>query len=113
MGLGRHGIERFGDSPGLSTIGVNAYAVPPQPVVPRGQDGEHKDTGLRLRGASGTAATLAFVPYRGGPAPLVSGPFTVMGSVVGALLALVGGGWIALSVLRGPSEQAFPGPPRV
>jgi hypothetical protein len=35
-------------------------------------------------------------------APLISGPFTVVGSVVGALLALVGGGWIALSVLRSP-----------
>ena len=35
-------------------------------------------------------------------APLVSGPFSVVGSVVGALLALVGGGWIALSVLRSP-----------
>jgi hypothetical protein len=38
-------------------------------------------------------------------APLVSGPFTVVGSVVGALLALVGGGWIALSVLRSPPAR--------
>jgi hypothetical protein len=35
-------------------------------------------------------------------APLVSGPFSIVGSVVGALLALVGGGWMALSVLRSP-----------
>jgi hypothetical protein len=41
-------------------------------------------------------------------APLVSGPFTVVGSAVGALLALAGGGWIALSALRGPSEQETP-----
>jgi hypothetical protein len=41
-------------------------------------------------------------------APLVSGPFTVVGSAVGALLALAGGGWMALSALRGPSEQEAP-----
>lgn len=34
-------------------------------------------------------------------APLISGPFPV----VGALLALVGGGWIALSALRGTPGQ--------
>jgi uncharacterized membrane protein len=38
-------------------------------------------------------------------APLVFGPFTVVGSVVGALLALVGGSWIALGAFRGPWEQ--------
>ena len=38
-------------------------------------------------------------------APLISGPFSVVGSVAGALLALVGGGWIALSVLRGPPAR--------
>ena len=37
--------------------------------------------------------------------PLISGPFPVVGSVVGALLALVGGGWIALSALRGTPGQ--------
>jgi hypothetical protein len=35
-------------------------------------------------------------------APLISGPFSIVGSVVGSLLAVVGGGWIALSVLRSP-----------
>jgi hypothetical protein len=39
-------------------------------------------------------------------APLVSGPFTLVGSVAGALLALAGGGWIAFSVLRDPPDQA-------
>jgi hypothetical protein len=34
-------------------------------------------------------------------APLISGPF----SVVGSLLAVAGGGWIALSVLRSPPAQ--------
>jgi hypothetical protein len=38
-------------------------------------------------------------------APLISGPFSVVGSVAGALLALVGGGWIALGALRGITGQ--------
>ena len=38
-------------------------------------------------------------------APLVAGPFSLVGSVVGTLLAVVGGGWIALSVLRQPSGR--------
>lgn len=39
-------------------------------------------------------------------APLVSGPVPVASSVEGALLALVGGGWIALSAMRGSDGQA-------
>ena len=40
-------------------------------------------------------------------APLISGPFPVVGSVAGALLALVGGGWIAISALRDtPADPA-------
>jgi hypothetical protein len=38
-------------------------------------------------------------------APLVAGPFSLVGSVVGSLLAVVGGGWIALSVLRQPAAR--------
>ena len=38
-------------------------------------------------------------------APLISGPFSVVGSVAGALLALVGGGWIALGALRSTPGQ--------
>ncbi len=38
-------------------------------------------------------------------APLVAGPFSLVGSVVGSLLAVVGGGWIALSVLRQPATR--------
>src|SRR3712207_874052 len=34
---------------------------------------------------------------------LIFGPVSVVGPLVGALFALVGGGWIALSVLRGSS----------
>ena len=36
-------------------------------------------------------------------APLISGPVPNVVSVVGALLVVVGGGWIALSALRSPS----------
>ena len=43
-------------------------------------------------------------------APLVSGPFPLVGSVAGALLALAGGGWIAFSVLRDPPwSKGIPG----
>ena len=38
-------------------------------------------------------------------APLITGPFSVAGSVAGALMALVGGGWIAFSVLRDTPGQ--------
>jgi hypothetical protein len=38
-------------------------------------------------------------------APLISGPFSDVGSAAGALLAIVGGGWIALSVLRQPTAR--------
>ena len=34
-------------------------------------------------------------------APLITGPVPLVGSVAGALLTLVGGGWIALSAVRG------------
>ncbi len=38
-------------------------------------------------------------------APLISGPFPGVGSVVGVLLALVGGGCIALGALRDTPGQ--------
>ena len=34
-------------------------------------------------------------------APLISGPFSAVGSVAGALVAIVGGVWISLGALRG------------
>jgi hypothetical protein len=47
-------------------------------------------------------------------APLISGPFSIVGSVVGILLAVVGGGWIALGVLRSPPARMEAGAaPRV
>jgi hypothetical protein len=46
---------------------------------------------------------------------LIVGPLSVVGPVVGALLALVGGGWIALSVLRSspPAQMQAEAEPRV
>jgi hypothetical protein len=45
---------------------------------------------------------------------LLFGPVSVMGPVVGALLALVGGGWVALSVLRSsPAQVQAEAEPRV
>jgi hypothetical protein len=47
---------------------------------------------------------------------LIFGPVSVAGTVVGAVFALVGGGWIALSVLQSSSPaqvQAEAEPPRV
>ena len=45
---------------------------------------------------------------------LIFGPVSVAGPVVGALLALVGGGWVALSVLRSsPAQVQAEAEPRV
>ena len=119
----------FGIALTLTTVGVNAYAVP---ALSRSFL-EGKTESIRIldsvfAGPLGTVSTLAFLLYSVGfvlfgvavwrsgalprwagvlvavHAPLVSGPFTVVGSFVGAVLALVGGGWIALSALREPSS---------
>ncbi len=39
-------------------------------------------------------------------APLISGPFSVAGTILATVLAVVGGGSIALSVLRGSADGA-------
>jgi hypothetical protein len=46
---------------------------------------------------------------------LIFGPVSVLGPVLGALVALVGGGWIALSVLRSspPAQAQAEAEPRV
>ncbi len=45
---------------------------------------------------------------------LIFGPVSVVGPLVGALLALVGGGWVALSVLRSsPTQMEAEAEPRV
>jgi hypothetical protein len=133
LALGAMVSSVFGIALTLSTVGVNAYAVP---ALSRSFL-EGKTQSIRIidyvfAGPLGTVSTLAFLLYAAGfvlfgvavwrsgalpgwagvlvavHAPLISGPFTVVGSVVGALLALAGGGWIALSALRGPSDEAPP-----
>jgi hypothetical protein len=130
LALGAMVSSVFGIALTLTTVGVNAYAVP---ALSRSFL-EGKTESIRIldhvfAGPLGTVSTLAFLLYSAGfilfglavwrsgllpgwagilvavHAPLVSGPFTVVGSVVGALLAVVGGGWIALSAVRGPSDQ--------
>jgi hypothetical protein len=133
LALGAMVSSVFGIALTLSTVGVNAYAVP---ALSRSFL-EGKTQSIRIidyvfAGPLGTVSTLAFLLYSAGfvlfgvavwrsgalpgwagvlvavHAPLISGPFTVVGSVVGALLALAGGGWIALSALRGPYDEAPP-----
>lgn len=127
-------LSIFGIALALSGLGVEAYAVPAlsqsflndQPV---------SITILEsiLTGPYSTMSTLASFLYSAGfilfgvaiwrsealpreAGVLVAvyalldllpwpGPFPAVGSVIGGLLALVGGGWIALSVLRSPPAQ--------
>jgi hypothetical protein len=130
LALGALVSSVFGVALTLSTVGVNAYAVP---ALSRSfLEGKTESISILdhvFAGPLGTVSTLAFLLYSAGfvlfglaiwrsgalpgwagvlvavHAPLVSRPFTAAGSVVGALLAIVGGGWIAMSALRGPSEQ--------
>ena len=114
----------------LSGLGVYAYAVPAlSRSFLNGQPESIVILDAIFAGPFGTVLTLTFLLYSAGfilfgvaswrsgmlprwagvllavHAPLISGPFSVVGSVVGTLLAVVGGGWIALSVLRQPSAQ--------
>jgi hypothetical protein len=131
LALGAMVSSVFGIALTLSTVGVNAYAVP---ALSRSFL-EGKQESIRIldyvfAGPLGTVSTLAFLLYSAGfdlfglavwrsgalpgwagvlvavHAPLVSGPFTMVGSFVGAVLALVGGGWIALSAWQSPSDRA-------
>jgi hypothetical protein len=132
-------LSIFGIALTLSTVGVNAYALLAlSRSYLNGRTESIRILDYIFAGPLGTISTLVFLLYSAGfilvgiaiwrsgvlpkwagvlvavHAPLISGPFSVVGSVVGALLALVGGGWIALSVLRGPAAQAEPeAPPRV
>jgi hypothetical protein len=126
-GAERHGVEHVGISLMLSRLGVFAYAVP---ALSRSfLDGNQESIRIldRLRGSLGTVEIASTLLYSAGfvsfavwrsdalpgwagvlmaaHAPLISGPFPV----VGALLALVGGGWIALSALRGTPARIAPG----
>ena len=129
-------LSIFGIALTLSTVGVNAYAIPAlSRSYLNGRTESIRILDYIFAGPLGTISTLVFLLYSAGfilfgiaiwrsgvlpkwagvlvavHAPLISGPFSVVGTVVGALLALVGGGWIALSVLRGPAAQAEPEAP--
>ena len=118
---------------GLSGSGVAAYAGPALGKAYLGGQEETAITVIAsiIDGPWGTMSTLFFLLYSAGfilfgvgiwrsgvlprwagvlvavHAPLISGPpalFGQVGSEVGSVLVVVGGGWIALSVLRSPSS---------
>lgn len=125
---------------GLSVSGVVAYALP---ALGEAYQGGQVETAIRvvasiIAGLLVTMSTVFFLFYSAGSilfgvaiwrsgvvsewagvivavhAPLFSGPFSTVGVVVGALLAVVGGGWIALNVLQSPSApRQAEGEPRV
>lgn len=114
----------------VSGMGVYAYSVPAlSRAFLDGNLGSIAMIDSIFAGPFGTMLILAFLLYSAGfiligvaiwrsgvlpglagvlvavQAPLISGPFSVVESVVGSLLAAVGGGWIALSVLRSPPAR--------
>lgn len=111
----------------LSGLGIYAYTVPA--LSQSYLDGRVESIRILeyiFAGPFGTIQTLIFLFYSAGfilfgvaiwrstglprwagvlvaaHAVLISGPFSVVGSVLGSLLALVGGVWIAISVLQSP-----------
>jgi hypothetical protein len=100
----------------LSIYGLRTYAIPAL-------------GGAYLNGPTASVFYVAFVLYSAGfilfgfavwgsgtlprwsgvllavHAPLLSGPLPELFSILGALLLLVGGGWVALAVLRRPPIQ--------
>ena len=139
LALGAMIFSIFGIAPTLSTVGVNAYAIPAlSRSFLNGKTESIRILDYIFAGPLETISTLIFLLYSAGfilfgvaiwrsealprwagvlvaaHAPLISGPFSVVGTVVGALLAVVGGGWIALSVLRDPPDETeVRGAPRV
>jgi hypothetical protein len=133
LALGAMASSLFGIALMLSRLGVMAFAVP---ALSRSfLDGNPESIRILdsiFAGPLGTIETLSVLFYSAGfllfgiaiwrsgalprwagvlvafHAPLVSEPVPVAGSVAGALVALVGGGWIALSALRGSDDQAQP-----
>jgi hypothetical protein len=130
LALGTMASSIVGISLMLSRLGVFAYAVP---ALSRSfLEGNPESVTILdsiFSGPLGTVEIASVLLYSGGfvlfaiaiwrsgvlpgwagvlmaaHAPLISGPFPGVGSVAGALLALVGGGWIVLSALRGTPGQ--------
>lgn len=131
LALGAMILSIFGIALTLSIVGVNAYAIPAlSRSFLNGKTESIRILDYIFAGPLETISTLIFLLYSAGfilfgvaiwrcealprwagvlvaaHAPLISGPFSMVGTVVGALLAVVGGGWIALSVLREPPDEA-------
>jgi hypothetical protein len=139
LALGAMVLSICGISLTLTGLGVFAYAIPALSQSYLGG----KPESIRIldyifAGPLGTILTLIFLLYSAGfilfgvaiwrsgtlpkwagvliavHAPLITGPFSIVGSVVGALLAIAGGGWIALGVLRSsPARMEAGAEPRV
>ncbi len=139
LALGAMVLSICGISLTLTSLGVFAYVVPAlSRSYLNGNPESIRILDYIFAGPLGTILTLIFLLYSAGfilfgvaiwrsgalprwagvlvavHAPLISGPFSIAGSVVGALLAFVGGGWVAMSVLRGPPARMEAGAePRV
>jgi hypothetical protein len=131
LALGAMILSIFGIALTLPAVGVNAYAIP---ALSRsflsGNTESIRILDYMFAGPIGMVSTLIFLLYSAGfilfgvaiwrsgtlprwpgvlvaaHAPLISWSFSVVGTVLGALLAVVGGGWIALSVLQGSPDGA-------
>ncbi len=133
LALGAMVLSIFGIALILTGVGVFAYAIPAvSQSFLNGQQESIRIVDHIFAGPLGTIGLLTLILYSAGfilfgvaiwrsgtlprwagvlvaiQAPLLSGPFSVVGTVLGGLLAVVGGGWIALSVLRGPHGQVEP-----
>jgi hypothetical protein len=127
LALGAMVLSIFGIALTLTGVGVFAYAIPAlSRSFLEGNTESIRVLDYMFAGPFETIGTLTLLLYSVGfilfgvaiwlsgvlpkwagvlvavHAPLISGPFGMVGPVVGALMALVGGGWIALSVLRSP-----------
>ena len=130
LALGAVVLSIFGIALTLTGVGIYAYTVPAlSRSYLNGQEESIRILDSIFAGPFGTILTLIFLLYSAGfilfgvaiwrsgvlprwagvlvaaHAPLISGPFSVVGSVLGALLAVVGGGWIALGIFRSPPAR--------
>jgi hypothetical protein len=139
LALGAMVLSIVGIALSLTGVGVFAYAIPAlSRSFLNGNPESIRILDYIFAGPFGTILILVFLLYSAGfilfgvaiwrsgalpawagvlvaaHAPLISAPFSVVVSVVGSLLAVVGGGWIALSVLRSPPAHMEAGAePRV